>query len=166
MTDFLQKLKSTKGSLLLILGLSVGILLFLLGGGSGEKKEEKAPAADPSECEKTLDLLTVLESRVCELLSHMDGISDVHVILTPDATKETVYAQNGSYSGGVLTEREYVLADIDGDDTPLVIKLIFPKLRGIAVVCRGGSNPINQEKIVSLLCSLFDLPASRVYVTG
>ena len=65
-----------------------------------------------------------------------------------------------------MTEREYVITDVDGNGTPIKVKLVFPKLRGIAVVCRGGGNPINQEKIVSLLSALFDLSSNRVYVTG
>ena len=52
------------------------------------------------------------------------------------------------------------------DGTPITVKLRFPELRGVAVVCRGGANPVNQEKIVSLLTALFGLPATRVCVTG
>ncbi len=166
MSGFFDKLKNTKGSLFLILGLAAGILLLFIGGGDSAKKKEYVADTSPDEVEEALDYISGLEHRVAELLSCMDGISDVHVIITPENAGETVYAQNGSYNGGVMTEREYVITDIDGNGTPIKVRLVFPELRGIAVVCRGGGNPINQEKIVSLLSALFDLSSNRVYVTG
>ncbi len=166
MSEFFDRIKNTKGSLFLVVGLIAGLILIFIGnGGIGEGKDEVTePPYDGQD--ETKDYISELERRVGELLSKMDGVSDVSVIIMPDTTSETVYAQNGSYEGGVLTEKEYVITDIDGDGAPIRVKLIFPKLRGVAVVCRGGANPINQEKIMTLLTSLFDLPSNRVYVTG
>ena len=166
MIGFFDKLKNSKGSMFLILGLAAGIILLFIGSGDSAKRKEAAIDTSPDEAEEALDYISELERRVAELLGYMDGISDVHVIITPENAGETVYAQNGSYDGGVMTEREYVITDVDGNGTPIKVKLVFPKLRGIAVVCRGGGNPINQEKIVSLLSALFDLSSNRVYVTG
>ena len=99
-----------------------------------------------------------------ELISRMDGISDVRVVIIPESTGGRVYAENDRYSDGTMTEREIVIPGSDG--APITVKLRFPELRGVAVVCRGGANPVNQEKIVSLLTALFGLPATRVCVTG
>ncbi len=162
---FLEKMKQTKGLPLLLIGVAAGLLLLFAGGGGEESREPASP--DPAEQKsETEEYLAALERRVCQLLEAMDGVSDVSVVITPDGTSETVYAQNGRYSGGSLTEREYVILDRDGDGELVAVKLLYPKLRGIAVVCRGGSNPILQEKIVSLLCALFELPSNKVYVTG
>ena len=105
-----------------------------------------------------------LENRVCAMLEGMDGISDVDVIITAKECAEIVYAQNSKYNDGSLTEKEYVMADESG--MPVKIKIIYPKIKGVAIVCRGGSNPINRERIVELITSLFDINSSCVCVVS
>lgn len=157
--------KGKKIVLLLLIGVSAGILLIFVG--SGDKNTEKASMPDMSgQIEITNEYIKNLEVRVTQILSKMDGISDVSVIITADSCAETVYAQNGRYDGGSLTEKEYVIIDRGDSDEPIVIKLVYPKIRGVAVVCYGGSNPINQEKISKLLASLFDIAQNQVYVSG
>lgn len=159
-------LKEKKGALLLIVGLGAGLLLLFFGSGEAKTTSEQTTPTVKEEMAEVDDYISVLEYRLKELLETMDGVSDVHLILLPDTCTEVVYAQNGTYSEGYLTQKEYVLTDVDGDEEPIRLKLVYPKLRGASVVCRGGSNPILQEKIVSLLSSLLDLPTNRVYVTG
>jgi stage III sporulation protein AG len=157
--------KGKKTALLLLIGIVAGIFLIFVGGG--EKKAEKAALPDLSgQIEVTNEYIKNLEIRVEQILSKMDGISDVSVIITADSCAETVYAQNGRYDGGSLTEKEYVIIDKEDHDEPIAVKLVYPKIRGVAVVCYGGSNPINQEKISRLLSSLLDIAQNQVYVSG
>ncbi len=157
--------KGKKTVLLLLVGVIAGIILIFIG--NGEKDAEKSTSPDLSgQIEVTNEYIKNLELRVSQILSKMDGISDVSVIITADSCAETVYAQNGRYDGGSLTEKEYVIVDRGDSDEPIVVKLIYPKIRGVAVVCYGGSNPINQEKISKLLSSLFDIAQNQVYVSG
>lgn len=163
MKGFFERLKGTKGSFFLLVGLAAGVLLLFVGGGEEKKSAIPVDTAGVS-VDGTEDYISSLELRVTELISRMDGISDVRVVITPESTGGKVFAENDRYSGGSISEREVVLPGSDG--TPITVKIRFPELRGVAVVCRGGANPVNQEKIVSLLTALFDLPATRVYVTG
>lgn len=157
--------KGKKTVFLLLIGVIAGIILIFIG--NGEKDAEKSTSPDLSgQIEVTNEYIKNLELRVSQILSKMDGISDVSVIITADSCAETVYAQNGRYDGGSLTEKEYVIVDRGDSDEPIVVKLIYPKIRGVAVVCYGGSNPINQEKISKLLSSLFDIAQNQVYVSG
>ncbi len=157
--------KGKKTVILLLIGVVAGIALIFVG--NGEKKAEKSSLPDLSgQIEVTNEYIKNLEIRVTQILSKMDGISDVSVIITADSCAETIYAQNGRYDGGSLTEKEYVIIDRGDSDEPIVVKLVYPKIRGVAVVCYGGSNPINQEKISKLLSSLFDIAQNQVYVSG
>lgn len=157
--------KVKKGLMLLLIGSVAGIMLIFVG--NGDKNAEKTSTPDISgQIEVTNEYIKNLEVRVSQILSKMDGISDVSVIITADSCAETVYAQNGRYDGGSLTEKEYVIIDKGDSDEPIVVKLVYPKIRGVAVVCYGGSNPINQEKISKLLASLFDIAQNQVYVSG
>ena len=163
MKGFFDRLKGTKGSFFLLVGLAAGVLLLFAGGGEEKNSASPADTAGIS-VDATSDYISSLENRVTELISRMDGISDVRVVIIPESTGGRVYAENDRYSDGTMTEREVVIPGSDG--APITVKLRFPELRGVAVVCRGGANPVNQEKIVSLLTALFGLPATRVCVTG
>lgn len=166
MGAFIERMKGKKGTVLLLLGLVAGLLLLAVGSFDlSSEKTVNTPNAK-EELAEVNDYVKELEFRIEELLEHMDGVSEVNILLIPEAGTEVIYAQNGKYDGGYLSEKEYVLTDADGDEEPIRLKLVYPKLRGASVVCRGGSNPILQEKIVALLSSLLDLPTNRVYVTG
>ena len=149
--------------LLLIVGLISGLLLNFVG--SNEKKASANTSSGlADEIELTDKYVTELENRICIILESMDGISNVNVIITAKECTEIIYAQNSKYSGGSLTEKEYVMADESG--MPIRLKLVYPKIKGVAVVCQGGSNPINREKIVELLTSLLDISSSSVCVVS
>lgn len=164
-SGILVKLKSTKSITLLIIGVIAGLLLIFIGNTNIKNTGIKSP-----DTEKHLNVtdkyVEDLEVRLTQILSKMDGIGEVSVIITADSCIETVYAQNGRYDSGSLTEKEYVIIDSNGNDTPITVKLVYPKIRGVAIVCQGGSNPINQEKITNLVSSLFDISQNRVYVSG
>jgi len=108
MSGFLDKMKQSKGTWLLVIGVIAGLLLVFVGNG---EESAATPVEDltASGFSETDDYITTLELRVSRLLEAMDGVSGVSVILLPDITGETVYAQNGRYEGGTMTEREYVL---------------------------------------------------------
>ena len=155
-----------KAGFLLAIGAVVGIILIYMGSSSSDEKKADVSETEKNEISQMSEYVNELERRVAEIIEYMDGVTDVHVIITPENAGETVYAQNGSYDKGTLTQKEYVITDVNGDEKLIKIKLVFPKIRGIAVVCKGCGNPINQEKIVSLLSALFELSSNRVYVIG
>ena len=163
MKDKKERFVLSKPMILLIVGLAAGLILIFIGNG-----EKSTSSSTEQQLEEVLQItdkyITELEGRICTILESMDGISDVSVIITAKECAEIVYAQNSRYSDGSLTEKEYVMADESG--MPIKIKLVYPKIRGAAVVCRGGSNPINQERIVALLTSLLDINSSNVYVVS
>ena len=116
MKGFFDRLKGTKGSFFLLVGLAAGVLLLFAGGG---EEKNGAPPADTAgiSVDAASDYISSLENRVTELISRMDGISDVRVVIIPESTGGRVYAENDRYSDGTMTEREVVITGSDG--TPL-----------------------------------------------
>ncbi len=157
---------SSGGTWLLVIGVAAGLLLVFFGSGIGRSDGGAAAGSAEMSAEEDDARLAALEYRVKQLLEAMDGVSDVVLVLTPDTGSELRYAQNLRYGNGIAEEKSTALSGSGSDSSPIPIGLIYPRVRGAAVVCRGGSNPVTQEKILSLLCALLDLPASRVYVTG
>ena len=164
MGELKDKIKKSKGIFLLLIGAVLGLLLIFIG--TGEKSDGAAKENVYDSLEMTDKYISDLENRVGLILSKMDGIADVSVIITAESVPESVYAQNGRYDNGVLTEKEYVVVGKNDSEAPITVTLIYPKVRGVAVVCRGGSNPINKEKIIGMLSSLFDIPSNNVYGSG
>lgn len=140
--------------------------MLLLFAGGGEEKNS-APPADTAgiSVDAASDYISSLENRVTELISRMDGISDVRVVIIPESTGGRVYAENDRYSDGTMTEREVVIPGQrrrpDNREAAL-----SGAARSRRCLPAAGANPVNQEKIVSLLTALFGLPATRVCVTG
>ncbi|MBQ3666422.1 MAG: hypothetical protein II919_10025 [Lachnospiraceae bacterium] len=127
--------------------------------------------------------LSRLEKRVEELLSEMDGISNVKVMITLKCTSESVVLNEISYEkndrkttndGGTVSEEnaykssEVVVCekDANGNEIPYVIKERLPQIEGIAVVAKGGDNPNNSLKITNTLEALFGIEAHKISVIG
>ena len=165
MGKMLTKVKGIKGMPLLAIGLAMGLLLIAAGnigfGGSGKATETAAPQS--KDAEDLEEYRKELEKQLKELIEKLDGASNVSVMLTFEQGSCLEYAQDGTYNGGIATSKKYVLND---KDEPIAVKTICPKIRGVAVVCSGGSNPILAQKIINLLCALLDVNSSRVYVSG
>ncbi len=142
-----------KNGLLIILGvLALVICLIFLSEG-----ENKTVGYDYG------STVLELEERVAALCGEMYGVSSVSVMITLDTVGETKYAQNSQVNkdaSNVSTRYEYV-SDSGG---LLPVAEVTPRVRGVAVVCRGGGNPDIQLKLTELLSALFDIPSSSVSV--
>ena len=78
-----------------------------------------------------------------------------------DGGSELVYAENSS-AGSV----DYLIISNGGGEEPVLIREIYSSVRGIAVVCKGGSDPSIQRTVTELLASAFDLPHTKISVAG
>jgi len=164
MIEFFKRLKNMKGFSLLLAGLMFGIVLLFVGNfyTDGKSPNESLSGGSDSYENYVKEYTEGLEAKIKRILEKIDGVSDVNVVLTLDSGVESVYAQNKTYSGGTLTSKNYVMAN--GVTVP--VKDVYPQIRGVAVVCKGGSNPIIQEKVISLIRALLGLSSNNVYVTG
>lgn len=164
MGKMLLKLKNIKGLPLLVLGLVLGLLLIAAGNiGFGSTQKVKDETVSSERSEDLDEYKKELEKQLKDIIEKLDGASNVSVMVTFDQGSCAEYAQDGTFSGGTATSKKYVLND---KDEPITIRIVCPKVRGVAVVCGGGSNPILAQKIISLLCALLDVNSSRVYVSG
>ena len=117
-----------------------------------------------------------IEKRLTEIVSSIDGAGKTRVMVTLESGAEQVYARNekikSDTSGGTALEKEnfsdekeYVLIESDGNEGGMIIKLIQPKIRGVAVVCEGGGSDAVRQEITQAITAVLDISASRVYIT-
>lgn len=154
----------------------LGVALLILSEfiPSGEKKAEKKESVTAAQSQETY--AEDIEKRLTEIVSSIDGAGKTRVMVTLESGAEQVYAKNerikSDTSGGTALEKEnfsdekeYVLIETDGNEGGMIIKLIQPKIRGVAVVCEGGGSDAVRQEITQAITAVLDISASRVYIT-
>ena len=113
-----------------------------------------------------------LESRLADIISHIDGAGNTGVMITLEGSREYIYAQDKQgqedaqdENKSVSEKSEYVLKKLeDGSEEPIIIRENEPRVRGVIVVCSGGGNNAVKEKVIEAVTSVFNITPSRVSV--
>lgn len=135
-----------------------GILLgFLLLWWGNARRSESVQ----HETEKTDSYFDVksytenLEKRIADLCVRVDGVREAHVLLTLDGGSERRYETGGgTWLSSSTTQGEALVQEV------------YPRIRGVAVVCTGGNDSEIRLKITELISAALGISTSRVYVVG
>ncbi len=162
--DVYTKLKKDKKSMfIMVLGL-VGIMLILFSELGDESKAETKGG--------TQEMQVICETQLTEslekLIENIDGAGKTKVMLTFESYSESAYAADTQESSGNDGEKdfskEYIIIDGADGEQGLLLKITAPEVRGVAVVCQGGSNPVIKEQIISTVSALFDISSNKISV--
>jgi len=165
------KLKSIKNIGFIAVALVCGLVLlavsFFFGGGAN-KGDDPGSAATQAFTADEGDYAAALEQRAQSLINAIGGVSGAVVMITLDNTGEQVYAQNSQQSdnsGALSSSQAYVvITDADKNQYAVPIKLITPKIRGVAVVADFGGQAALQLDIIRLLSTVFGVSANKISV--
>lgn len=162
-----------------------GLLLFLLSlPGEGRKKDgvpagnTEAVFSENSAEHSPEDYESILESRIREILSGVDGVGEVDVMLVTRSSEEkilhvdkntstAVTEEKGSASSSrILTQQEISENTVmEGQDqTPIVEKELKPEISGIIISADGGGSAVVKTEICEAMEALFGLPAHKIKV--
>lgn len=159
--------QTKKGKWIPIAGCFVGILLLLWGGMFSQDKKGKTGAAD--EFYNVGFYTEALEKRIEKLCTSIGGISDATVLLTLDCGTEYVYAQKIQQAGvgeNISYSTDYIVLHRNDEDSAALVMEIYPKIRGIAVVCTDGENIQIKQKVIELLSAALGVSSNRIKVVG
>ncbi len=113
-----------------------------------------------------------LETRIEDIVGSIEGAGKVRVMITLAETTEYVYAQNqnGTKKSNKDSENSdnksnFVIIEKDNNDSGLLIKTFEPKIRGVAVVCDGGDNPLVQQQIYSTVSAVLNVSTARISIS-
>lgn len=196
---FQSKDKSTstykKYSYFIVIGL-IGLMLLLIGNIFTNSESEKDLANETpmpkgeaeqvaSQEESTLtsnvdELETSYQKDLEEMLSKIQGVSDVEVMINLDSTNVKVYEKN-LISGKQLTdendknggerqiedhteETEVVVVRKGDQEVPLVVQTKKPNVRGVFVVAKGVDHATVKQWVVESTSRVLDVPTHRVSV--
>lgn len=167
----------------------IGIIIIIAGSaifrggkpddGAGEREDAvKAGDALGRNCQG----MDKTEEKLKSILSQVQGVGKVDVMITYETTSENVPAydikknssrteeKDGDGGSRSIEQEEYdsKLAYEEsvpgGEKTPVIIKELEPKVRGVLVVAEGAESVIMKERICSAVSVVLDIPAHKVEV--
>lgn len=164
-SEFYLKLKKDKKTAAILLLGVIGIILILLSGLGGNEA-----AAQTIEDDILIMNEAELSQSLEKLIESIDGAGKTRVMLTFKSYGETVYAENSEENITSDGERdlsnEYIIIDGDKGEDGLRLKITAPEIKGVAVICQGGKNPVIKEQIVSVVSALFDISSNKISVAS
>lgn len=114
------------------------------------------------------DYCQTMESKIEAIVQSIDGAGEAQVMITLAETTEYIYAKNVDFNSNEKdnnSNSEYIIINIDDNDTGLLVKTIEPKIRGVAIVCEGGDNPTVQQQIYSAVSVVLNINTSKISIS-
>ena len=146
--DFIKKYRYV------ILVLLVGIALMLIP----ENEEQEITTVQT----ETINDSQILETRLEDVLSQINGAGQVRVVLTTISQEEMIYQTDQDGEGKRVTT--VTVSDGQRNETGLVRQVISPKYRGAVVVCQGADDPVVRLAIVEAVSNATGLGSDRISV--
>lgn len=150
----IDSLRSVKGIGLLVLGLAAGVVLLFLGVKQEDAEETPTVVSESFSFDAHE---SALSERLTEMIGRVEGVSGVHVMLTLERGYSDELARDGD---AYLTVK-----DSEGAEETVTLSREAPKVKGVAVICKGGDDPLIQKEIIDMIAALFDLPTGRIFVS-
>lgn len=149
----LKALKLDKNKIIVIALSFLGILLIVISSSNSKQME-----AETQEYTEIGFYTSYLEERIIELCNSVHGVSDTKVFLTLDTSSEFVYQEDGA--------SDFLILSGENGETAVKLCEIYPRVRGIAVVCVGGDVPRIKESLTKLLSAALGLPSNKIEIAG
>ena len=141
-----------------------------------EKASEEQKTAAVSENEAYIESL---ENKLVHILEKVDGVGQVEVMITLEASRESVLNKDDTEeletetetSDGTKNERrnsrrenETVLSDETGESAPYVIKELEPAIAGVVIACEGADDNTVAAAVTGAAQVLFGISVNRIQV--
>ena len=146
---------------------AIGVLLLIAGG-----RENKVNTQNTTESDATVQLeeyREMLRRDIVRLCEQVGGVSDVTVAVSLECGFEYVYAtdiKSDSDTYGSQVQTKYITIGSGSSESAVYITEKLPRIGGIGVVCRGGSDPVIVRRLTSLLSAAYNIGSNKIYVTG
>ena len=173
MNDILENLKNLKigkkNIILVAIAVLIMVLLlvseFLTPENTENISKENTEIYSSQYIEKT-------EKELEALLENISGAGEVKVMITLENCYENVFAKGYSEKNDSKTdsqksesEEEYIIVkNGSNNEECLVVKVLQPTVKGVAVIAQGAGNTQVKNAITQTVCALFDISTAKVSV--
>jgi stage III sporulation protein AG len=176
-----EKLKADKKLLIIILIGFAGILILLLSETWGKPDDVKPDGEQTTNIQTQNDneytYVEDIEKKLGDLIRSIEGAGRTKVMVTLENGVEQVYAtqdktkssssssSEGSFEESLDNENEYIVIKTNDDsETGLIVKIIQPSIRGVAVVCDGADSAVVKQNIVEAVTAVLGISSAKVSV--
>ncbi len=169
-------LKSDKFTKYIVAAGLIGIALLFFSSMETSHKPEKE-----KEIQTESEYIICMENKLEEMLSFTDGAGKTKIMITLENGVEYKYAaeernsfdeardiknhENESVQKRDSKESNYIVIDGQNGREALVERKIQPKIRGVAVLCEGGDDPVIKNEIIQIVTTVLDIPSTKVSVS-
>mgnify|MGYP001493688327 CR=1 FL=1 len=188
MDDLLNKIKKYMedignrkliNNLFMILMITIVLLLLLNKATSYNQKDKSTVIKEGNEEYTNIvesDYSIFLENMLVKILSQLNGVGDVHVMITLEDSLEKVPAMNQTKTIETTNEidseggkRETIREDettqiVNLSNDVVILKEVKPNIKGVIVVAEGAENPVIVENIYEAVKTVLGISANKVQV--
>ncbi len=157
-----------KKILLFALLAAVGVMLMLIGNGGGKDEGNTDTVRNGTE-QQIQQYTEELRRDIQRLCEQVGGVSDVTVAVSLECGFEYVYATDENSEIGMSgseASKKYITIGNGSSETAVYITEKLPRIGGVGVVCRGGSDPDVIRRLTSLISAAYNIGSNKIYVTG
>lgn len=182
--NFKISIKKDKKLLLIVACGIIGMLLLLVtevcDNDKSSKKTDTKSKNNISQCEYEENYKVEVQDQLETIISSIDGAGETKVMVTLESGSKSVYAvdekidDNNDSSksdddykrdSNYKRETEHILVNSKNkEDGGLIIEVLQPKVRGVAVVCEGADKATVREDITDTVTAVLDIDTNRVSI--
>ncbi len=160
----IAKIKHIQIYIALVLGLVICVVCL---GGMQNKKSDNTTEIATEDCTTAEEYATLLENKLCNVLSKVSGAGKVSVVITLESGFSFDYATNtetktitsGDNETTVTTETVILVSN-----QPVISKQNYPKIKGVVVVA-DGANDINVKlSIISAIETILQVDRQNITI--
>lgn len=173
--------ENEKAKVYLAVAFVLGILLLTSGSFLKKEKVVSENLEDMQTTQVASNNYNRYEDKVVaeleEVLSLVYGAGNVKCMVTFQDTKETVFATDFEVDSSQVAERDSQSGErttmnenrdeklvLGGDDKPVVVKEVLPKVKGIVIVAQGGDNVFIKKQFTDVATALLGVDANKVQI--
>jgi len=177
----MKQMKKNQWLVVLLVGVLIIIIAIPVQPDSTENTAEENENNTTVETAAGKDDLSILEERLTDTLSSVNGVGKVKVMLTRKSSGEKIVekdipvtdksTQEEDSEGGNRVTKERVageetvyVKDEGGSQTPYVVEEIEAKIEGVVVIAEGGDNSSVVQNITEAVMALFGVEAHKIKV--
>ena len=176
--DFIAKITSSDKKIRLVVAVGLAAMVLVMFMDIPQPKTEVLRQVAGAQEMTQQEYEEHLEKKLYEMISSIAGAGRTKVMVTVGEGYEGVYATEikksndivgggsgqGSTQNKSSLEEKFLMIDSNGVETPLMIKKLEPKIKGVVVICSGADNPIVQNMILEAVSTVLNISYSNVCV--
>ena len=151
------KIFKNKNNRLICLIFIIGVVLMVAAGGHGKKTETVKPVPQVTVEDD--------EKRLAGILSQIEGAGDVSVMITYySSIEKSIAYETKTASRGDKSEKSEDKKAVMSDGEPMVVKEVYPQVKGVIVTAQGAGNSAVRTAISEAVSASLDVPVHRICI--